>query len=83
MNQAANRPILTLLFHEQPMSGIHPARTDRPSIRAPPRINSRRTLDKINRTGNANPGPTAMEQLHAFERNQASQSMTFIAFGPA
>jgi hypothetical protein len=31
MKQAANRPILTLLFfREQPMSGIHPARTNRP-----------------------------------------------------
>ena len=30
MKQAANRPILTLLFHEQPMSEIRPARTDRP-----------------------------------------------------
>jgi hypothetical protein len=30
MKQAANRPILTLLFPEQPMSELHPARTDRP-----------------------------------------------------
>jgi hypothetical protein len=30
MKQAANRPILTLLFPEQPMSELHPARIDRP-----------------------------------------------------
>ncbi len=30
MKQAANRPILTLLFHEQPMSELQPARSNRP-----------------------------------------------------
>jgi hypothetical protein len=51
---AINRPILTLLFHEQPMREIEPGWSCYALNQSSPRPKPPRTLDKVSRIDNGN-----------------------------